>query len=95
MHKLVRGGSSSSSGDEDSPSPLLTSYLRATFRAFGWTPQAFLIRSMLAEPERKASFDGAHIDALTFAGGDVVDGVYKVTSYDRGGQGAGAQRRLS
>lgn len=89
VHKLVRGGSSS--GDEGSPSPLLTGYLRATFRAFGWTPQAFLIRGMLAEPERKASFDGAHIDALTFADGDVVDGVYKVTSYERGGRSRSAE----
>ncbi|KAJ4153591.1 hypothetical protein LMH87_010074 [Akanthomyces muscarius] len=78
VHKLVRGSEASS------PSPLFTTYLRATFRAFSWTPQAFLIRGMLAEPERKATFGGAHMDTLSFADGDVVDGVYKVTSYEQG-----------
>ncbi|TQV92850.1 hypothetical protein IF1G_08774 [Cordyceps javanica] len=83
VHKLRGGGD-----DHDkqttagsSPSPLLTTYLRTTYKAFGWTPQAFLIRGLLAEPERRASFGAAHIDGLAFADGDVVDGVYKVTSY--------------
>ena len=89
-HKLVRGGSRGSS-----PSPLLTTYLRATFRAFSWTPQAFLIRGMLAEPERKATFGGAHMDALSFADGDVADGVYKVTSYEQGRGGSAEAVELS
>ncbi|OAA36718.1 hypothetical protein BBO_07997 [Beauveria brongniartii RCEF 3172] len=78
--KLLRRGGI----DESSPSPLLTAYLRTTYKAFSWTPQAFLIHGMLAEPERKASFGAAHIDGLRFARGDVVDGVYRVTSYDGG-----------
>ncbi|KAM3502734.1 hypothetical protein MY10362_004644 [Beauveria mimosiformis] len=78
--KLLRRGGT----DESSPSPLLTAYLRTTYKAFSWTPQAFLIRGMLAEPERKASFGAAHIDGLQFARGDVVDGVYTVTSYEGG-----------
>ncbi|KAM0664078.1 hypothetical protein ACQRIU_007079 [Beauveria bassiana] len=82
---LRRGGGGGGGGtDETSPSPLLTAYLRTTYKAFSWTPQAFLIHGMLAEPERKASFGAAHIDGLRFARGDVVDGVYRVTSYEGG-----------
>ncbi|KAM3454211.1 hypothetical protein MY5147_006892 [Beauveria neobassiana] len=83
--KLLRRGRGGGGGtDETSPSPLLTAYLRTTYKAFSWTPQAFLIHGMLAEPERKASFGAAHIDGLRFARGDVVDGVYRVTSYEGG-----------
>ncbi|EJP62978.1 uncharacterized protein BBA_07989 [Beauveria bassiana ARSEF 2860] len=81
--KLLRRGGGGGT-DETSPSPLLTAYLRTTYKAFSWTPQAFLIHGMLAEPERKASFGAAHIDGLRFARGDVVDGVYRVTSYEVG-----------
>lgn len=78
VHKL-RGDSPNTT----TPSPLFTAYLRTTYKAFSWTPQAFIIRAMLAEPERKASFTAAHIEGLRFAQGDVVDGVYAVTSYER------------
>lgn len=84
---LRRDGTDESS---PSPSPLLTAYLRTTYKAFSWTPQAFLIHGMLAEPERKASFGAAHIDGLRFARGDVVDGVYRVTSYE-GGAGSSSK----
>ncbi|KAM3552467.1 hypothetical protein MY1884_007187 [Beauveria asiatica] len=85
---LQRGGTDASS---PSPSPLLTAYLRTTYKAFSWTPQAFLIHAMLAEPGRKASFGAAHIDGLRFARGDVVDGVYRVTSYEGGAKSSSGQ----
>ncbi|EGX88136.1 hypothetical protein CCM_09272 [Cordyceps militaris CM01] len=84
VHKL-RGGSG------NTPGPLLTAYLRTTFKAFSWTPQALLIRAMVAEPVRKASFAAAHVDGLAFAGGDVVDGVYRVTSYECKESGGGGE----
>ncbi|KAM3508213.1 hypothetical protein MY11210_006813 [Beauveria gryllotalpidicola] len=86
---LRRGGGTDESSPSPSPSPLLTAYLRTTYKAFSWTPQAFLIHGMLAEPERKASFGAAHIDGLRFARGDVVDGVYRVTSYEGAGVWSG------
>ncbi|KAJ6787755.1 hypothetical protein PWT90_04014 [Aphanocladium album] len=86
-HKLLGHGRGGDDDDDDdaaaAPSPLLKAYLRTTYKAFSWTPQAFLIRGMLAEPDRRASFAAAHIDGLDFARGDVVDGVYAVTSYER------------
>lgn len=82
----LRGSSATAS-----PSPLFTQYLRATYKAFSWTPQAFLIRGMLAEPDRKASFDAAYIDGLKFADADVVDGVYAVTSYENGSSSRGVE----
>ncbi|KAJ3473495.1 hypothetical protein NLG97_g10273 [Lecanicillium saksenae] len=82
VHKLL-GHNSNDDASAETPSPLLKTYLRATYKAFSWTPQAFLIRAMLAEPDRRASFAAAHIDELEFARGDVVDGVYAVTSYGR------------
>ncbi|OAA58283.1 hypothetical protein ISF_06822 [Cordyceps fumosorosea ARSEF 2679] len=86
-----------SSASSSTPSPLLTAYLRTTYRAFSWTPQALLIRAMLAEPERRASFAGGYIAGLSFARGDVVDGVYRVTSYEgcRGGGASGEVIELS
>lgn len=68
------------------PSPLFTSYLRSTYKAFSWTPQAFLIRAMLAEEDRRASFGAGYIESLAFADGDIVDGVYRVTSYEHGSE---------
>lgn len=61
------------------PSALFTSYLRATHKAFSWTPQAFLIRSLLKEPLNRASFNTKWIENLDFKDGDIVNGVYKVS----------------
>ncbi|KAL1872325.1 hypothetical protein VTK73DRAFT_1556 [Phialemonium thermophilum] len=57
---------------------LLTVYLRATMKAFGWTPQAFAIRAAVGSSEAKRTFDDAYIDNLDFREGDRVDGVYTV-----------------
>lgn len=61
------------------PSELLKSYLRATHKAFSWTPQAFLIRSLLKEPLNRGSFDADWIESLNFKEGEIVNGVYKVS----------------
>lgn len=61
------------------PSALFKSYLRATHTAFSWTPQAFLIRSLLKEPLNRGSFDTEWIKNLEFKDGDIVNGVYKVS----------------
>lgn len=60
-------------------SVLFKSYLRATHKAFSWTPQAFLIRSLLKEPLNRGSFDAKWIENLEFKDGDIVNGVYKVS----------------
>ncbi|KAK2605863.1 hypothetical protein QQS21_003703 [Conoideocrella luteorostrata] len=65
------------------PSSLLLAWLRTTHRAFSWTPQAFIIRSALSEPLNKGSFDAKWIDNLDFKPGDVVNGVYSVSSHVR------------
>lgn len=63
------------------PSPLFCRYLHGVYRAFSWTPQAFLIRAMMAEPLRRESFSAKYINSLAFNEGDIVDGVYKVSHY--------------
>ena len=66
-------------------SPLLREYLRATHSAFSWTPQAFLIRAMIKEPEVKRTFGTTWIRSLNFALGDYVNGVYKVSHHQKDG----------
>ncbi|KND90698.1 hypothetical protein TOPH_04592 [Tolypocladium ophioglossoides CBS 100239] len=63
------------------PSTLLREYIRAAQVAFSWTPQAVLIRAMIKEADIRRSFDGAWIDGLTFAPGELVNGVYRVSHH--------------
>jgi hypothetical protein len=65
------------------PSRLLQELSRNVHKAFSRTPQAFFIRGALSEPLNKGSFDAKWIDNLSFVKGDVVNGVYKVSSYTK------------
>lgn len=65
------------------PSTLLKTYLRATHVAFSWTPQALLIRAMIKEPHVKRSFDTDWVNALSFAPGDLVNGVYRASHHSK------------
>lgn len=65
------------------PSTLLREYIRATHAAFSWTPQAVLIRAMIKEGDIRRSFDGAWIDSLAFAPGELVNGVYRVSHHQK------------
>ncbi|KAM4062682.1 hypothetical protein HRG_007511 [Hirsutella rhossiliensis] len=79
--------SSTSSHAQSSPSALLRRYMRATHIAFAWTPQAWLIRALVGDAHARRSFDTDWIDALAFAPGDLVNGVYKVACHEREGPG--------
>ena len=63
------------------PSALLALWNRAAHKAFSWTPQAFIIRSLIKEPVIRRSFDADWIDELSFEPGDIVNGVYRVSHY--------------
>lgn len=65
------------------PSRLLQDWLRTTHKAFSRTPQALLIRGALSEPLNKGSFDKKWIENLSFNPGDIVNGVYRVSCYEK------------
>ena len=65
------------------PSTLLREYIRAIHVAFSWTPQAVLIRAVIKEAELRRTFDGAWIDSMTFAPGELVNGVYRVSHHQK------------
>ncbi|KAH7311670.1 hypothetical protein B0I35DRAFT_69904 [Stachybotrys elegans] len=71
---------------------LLLAYTRAAHVAFGRTPNAFAVRSMLqrSEPARQ-SFDESWIRASHFAVGDRINGAYTV-SYHGEGRVPGSER---
>lgn len=71
---------SSPSGSTTQPSRLLQQVSRAMHKAFSRTPQATIIRRAISEPLNKGSFDPEWIDNLSFKLGDIVNGVYKVSS---------------
>ena len=70
----------------DSGHLLLTTYVRATMKAFAWTPQSFAIRAAVG-PDARRTFAAAYIDGLAFGPGDRVDGVYTVAYRGSGGRG--------
>lgn len=71
---------------------LLTTYLRATMKAFARTPQAYVIRAALG-PDARRTFGDAHIDGLEFRIGDRVAGVYTVAYRGcRSGEGIREER---
>ncbi|KAI0548903.1 hypothetical protein F4679DRAFT_288596 [Xylaria curta] len=61
---------------------LLETYLATTMRMFTWTPQAFVMKSMVSRlPDGGAhvdTFSSAYLDTCTFEAGDRVCGVYRV-----------------
>ncbi|TRX95094.1 hypothetical protein FHL15_004179 [Xylaria flabelliformis] len=61
---------------------LLETYLATTMRMFTWTPQAFVMKSMVSRLSDGAAhaktFSSAYLDACTFEAGDRVCGVYRV-----------------
>lgn len=76
---------------ENEPSDLLKAYVRAAQEAFGWTPQAFIIRKLIGDPGIKRTFDTDWVRDLSFKHGDVVNGVYCVDYVGDGGV-AGCER---
>lgn len=59
---------------------LLVAYTRAVQIGFASTPQAVLIRRMISEPEVKATFDRDFIAAVDFNEGEVVAGIWRVST---------------
>ncbi|KAI0855184.1 hypothetical protein F4860DRAFT_497146, partial [Xylaria cubensis] len=61
---------------------LLETYLATTMRMFTWTPQAFVMKSMVSRLPGGAAhantFSSAYLDSCTFEAGDRVCGVYRV-----------------
>jgi hypothetical protein len=61
---------------------LLETYLSTTMRAFTWTPQAFIMKSIIARlpdgVKHAATFSMQYLDACCFKAGDRVCGVYVV-----------------
>ncbi|OAA65192.1 hypothetical protein SPI_01979 [Niveomyces insectorum RCEF 264] len=79
---LAPSSSSSSSSfvsEPDKTAALLTAYLRGTMEAFSWTPQGFLMRSIVSDPGTRRTFDTDYLRGLDFVTGDVANGAYKVT----------------
>ncbi|KAI0474872.1 hypothetical protein F4859DRAFT_482161 [Xylaria cf. heliscus] len=78
-------------GDGKGAQGLLETYLATTMRAFTWTPQAFVIRAMVARlPDGAAhadTFSTAYLGACAFAVGDRVCGVYRVRERVSAGEG--------
>ncbi|ODA77007.1 hypothetical protein RJ55_07524 [Drechmeria coniospora] len=77
----INGSPSSRKWRPTQPSPLLREYVRATHKAFSWTPQAMLIRTMVGGKSIRTTFDGTWINSLTFAPGDLVNGIYRVAEH--------------
>lgn len=69
------------------PSALLRCYVQHAHVAFSWTPQAFLIRSLIKDRDTRATFDTSRLLSTEMAHGDIVNGVYRVIDY----QGQGPQ----
>ncbi|ETS75182.1 hypothetical protein PFICI_13666 [Pestalotiopsis fici W106-1] len=68
-------------GEEKSRlSGLLDTYLRTTMRLFTYTPQAWLMRRLMTDPEARRTFETGYLSSCDFAVGDRVCGVYVVTS---------------
>jgi hypothetical protein len=73
---------------------LLNTYARTVMEAFSWTPQAFIIRAMIKEPELKASFEASYIRSLTFNPGEIVDGVYRASHKGGSRNAAAGEQRI-
>ncbi|KAK5994372.1 hypothetical protein PT974_04846 [Cladobotryum mycophilum] len=81
-----QGHMSPPSQSTSQPSGLLTAYLRAAHIAFSWTPQAFLIRSLIGDTDIRRTFDTDWILGLSFKVGELVNGVYRVSHYGAGNE---------
>ncbi|KAH8176918.1 hypothetical protein LIA77_02000 [Sarocladium implicatum] len=67
-------------------SGLTQTYVRAVHSAFGHTPQAFILQSLVKDPAAKATFSPAYLDKLVFNMGDRVNGVYTVVYVGEGSE---------
>ncbi|KAI8624205.1 hypothetical protein F5Y19DRAFT_323623 [Xylariaceae sp. FL1651] len=69
-------------GSESARKGLLETYLSNTMRLFTWTPQAFVMKSMVSRlprgAEYAATFSAPYLDSCRFEVGDRVCGVYVV-----------------
>ncbi|PHH62368.1 hypothetical protein CDD82_2007 [Ophiocordyceps australis] len=63
-------------------SPLLHGYTRAVHRAFGLSPQALLLRALTRNGETRSTFASAYIDQLPLCRGQLVNGVYAISSLE-------------
>lgn len=68
------------------PSALLRKYTQAAHIAFSWTPQAFLIRSLIADEKARATFTLPVLSQILLRSGDILNGVYQIIAYE--GKGA-------
>ncbi|PHH64443.1 hypothetical protein CDD81_4518 [Ophiocordyceps australis] len=63
-------------------SRLLHGYTRAVHQAFGVTPQALLLRALTRNGETRNTFGRAYIDQLPLRRGQLVNGVYAISSLE-------------
>lgn len=71
-------GSISIPSSEEDAEKLFTKLLRRNMSCFSSTPQCWILRMVAKTPEQKRSFSKAHIEALTFKGGDLCCGFNRV-----------------
>ncbi|KFH44295.1 hypothetical protein ACRE_049360 [Hapsidospora chrysogenum ATCC 11550] len=77
--------------DADGPSELMRAYTSAAQVAFVSTPQGYLMRAAIKDPQTKLTFDVDWIRNLLFRRGDLVNGAYRVV-YHGPGADAGSER---
>jgi hypothetical protein len=70
---------------ETDVSTVLTTYVRATMMAFGWTPQAFVLQASAGDGAAKRTFDTQFIQSLSFRCDDRVNGFWRVVHRGDGG----------
>lgn len=66
------------------PSELVKLYVQNSHYAFSCTPQAFVLRMVIKDPEAKHSFSAEYIKTLDFRVGQRVNGAYTVTYVGKG-----------
>ncbi|KAF7534872.1 hypothetical protein G7054_g5864 [Neopestalotiopsis clavispora] len=71
---------------------LVNTYLGTTMRLFTYTPQAWLMRRMITDPEARRTFTAGYLSACDFQVGDRVCGVYVVAERRRSSSQATEKR---
>jgi hypothetical protein len=81
--------------DGDSPSELMRAYTSAAQVAFVSTPQGYLMRAAIKDPQTKLTFDINWIQNLLFRGGDLVNGAYRVVYHGPGADASSERVELT
>lgn len=86
VSSLALGDADDGADASQRPSAVLRKYTQAAHIAFSWTPQAFLIRSLISDEKTRATFTKPVLMQTQLKSGDILNGVYQVVAYE--GKGA-------